>query len=47
MVRATNNIDNLNTYGLGIAQNGGGSDGQEYTFPNQSLNVTIFNRICF
>ncbi|MFK7922851.1 MAG: T9SS type A sorting domain-containing protein [Bacteroidia bacterium] len=28
-----NNIANLSIYGLGSANNGGGTDGQEYTFP--------------
>lgn len=29
-----NNIANLSTYGLGVANNGGGTDGQEFTFPS-------------
>ncbi|MEL6845029.1 MAG: nuclease, partial [Bacteroidota bacterium] len=28
-----NNIANLSTYGLGSANNGGGTDGEEFTFP--------------
>ncbi|MEL6132278.1 MAG: lamin tail domain-containing protein, partial [Bacteroidota bacterium] len=34
---ATQDIPNLSLYGLGCANNGGGSDGQEYTFPNVSI----------
>ncbi|MFK7755906.1 MAG: hypothetical protein AB8B53_03120 [Flavobacteriales bacterium] len=30
---ATDDIADLTLYGIGIANNGGGSDGQEYTFP--------------
>jgi len=32
-VLALNNIDDLSLYGIGVANNGGGTDGQEYTFP--------------
>lgn len=32
-VYAINNIADLSVYGLGSANNGGGSDGQEFTFP--------------
>ncbi|MCB0691828.1 MAG: hypothetical protein KDC16_09295, partial [Saprospiraceae bacterium] len=32
-VCAINDIPDLSIYGIGIANNGGGSDGQEYTFP--------------
>lgn len=28
-----NDIDDLSDYGLGVANNGGGTDGQEFTFP--------------
>jgi hypothetical protein len=31
-----NNIPDLSIYGLGSANNGGGSDGEEFTFPNAS-----------
>lgn len=34
---AVNNITDLSTYGLGVANNGGGTDGQEYTFPQISV----------
>ena len=37
-VRAVQNISDLSIYGIGVANNGGGSDGQEYTFPAISLN---------
>ena len=30
---AVNDIPNLDLYGLGSADNGGGSDGQQFTFP--------------
>ena len=33
-LNVTGDIPNLNIYGIGIANNGGGTDGQEYTFPN-------------
>ena len=32
----THDIDDLTDYGIGVANNGGGSDGQEYTFPEGS-----------
>lgn len=35
---ANANIADLSEYGLGSANNGGGTDGQEYTFPVQSVN---------
>ncbi len=38
-VRALQNISDLSIYGIGIANNGGGTDGQEYTFPSISLNT--------
>ena len=34
---ATKNISDLSMYGIGVANNGQGSDGQEYTFPVMSL----------
>ena len=37
-VRAVQNISDLSIYGIGVANNGGGTDGQEYTFPSISLN---------
>ena len=36
-VKATQNISDLSIYGIGVANNGGGSDGQEYTFPAISV----------
>ena len=32
-----NNITDLSDYGIGVANNGNGGDGQEFTFPNISL----------
>lgn len=40
---ATDDIPNLSLFGLGCANNGGGSDGQEYTFPP----VAISKGTCF
>ena len=37
-LKANLNITNLSDYGIGIANNGGGTDGQEYDFPNIVLN---------
>lgn len=34
---ATADIADLSVYGLGIANNGGGTDGEEYTLPTQSV----------
>jgi hypothetical protein len=36
-VVATADIPDLSVYGLGIANNGGGTDGEEYSFPAQSV----------
>lgn len=36
-LQASANIANLNIYGIGVANNGGGSDGQEYRFPSVSI----------
>lgn len=36
-VRANRDIDDLSRYGLGVANNGGGTDGVEFTFPAISL----------
>ena len=36
-VLAVNDIENLSLYGIGVANNGGGTDGQEYTFPAVSV----------
>ncbi len=35
---ATEDIADLSLYGVGSANNGGGSDGEEFTFPNGALN---------
>lgn len=37
-----NNISDLSLYGLGSANNGGGTDGQEFTFPAISANAGDF-----
>jgi len=34
---ATDAIADLSTYGIGVANNGGGTDGQEYTFPADAI----------
>lgn len=36
-VVATADISDLSEYGVGVANNGGGTDGEEYTFPAQSV----------
>jgi hypothetical protein len=36
---ATGNIDDLALYGIGVANNGGGTDGQEYTFPEMTVSA--------
>ena len=36
---ANGNIKNLSSYGIGIANNGNGSNGQEYRFPNLSVSA--------
>jgi hypothetical protein len=35
-------IFDLSAYGLGLANNGGGSDGQEYTFPSDAVAANTF-----
>ena len=37
IVKALADIEDISVYGLGTATNGGGTDGQEYTFPVQSM----------
>lgn len=37
-VRANRDIADLSIYGLGVANNGGGTDGQEFTFPAGPVN---------
>ena len=39
---ALENIPDLSQYGVGSANNGGGSDGQEFTFPSDSLSAGTF-----
>ncbi len=34
---ASNDIADLSVYGIGVANNGGGTDGQEYTFPAMAV----------
>jgi len=46
MFTANQNISNLSTYGFGSAQNGGGSDGEEYTFPSISINAGQHVIVC-
>ena len=43
---ADQSVNDLSIYGLGIANNGGGTDGQEYTFPNVSVNSGDHILIC-
>ncbi len=38
-VVATGDIADLSAYGIGVANNGGGSDGEEYTFPAQAVSA--------
>ena len=38
MLTANQSISDLSQYGIGSATNGGGTDGQEYTFP--AVNVS-------
>ncbi|MDC6470785.1 plastocyanin/azurin family copper-binding protein, partial [Flavobacteriales bacterium] len=46
MLTANQNIFDLSTYGFGSAGNGGGSDGEEYTFPNISINAGQHVIVC-
>ena len=39
MLTANQNISDLSAYGVGSANNGGGTDGQEYTFPAVSVSA--------
>ncbi len=39
---ADENIPDLSIYGIGVANNGGGTDGQEFTFPSDSANTGDF-----
>ena len=38
-VLVVNDIADLSLYGIGVANNGGGTDGQEYTFPAVSVSA--------
>jgi|GEM_PF-709819 uncharacterized protein YjdB len=38
-VRVDSAIAHLNIYGIGVANNGGGTDGQEYTFPDVAVSA--------
>lgn len=42
---AINPISDLSIYGFGSANNGGGSDGEEFTFPAVSLNAGEYYRV--
>ena len=46
MLTANQNISDLSTYGFGSAGNGGGSDGEEYTFPSISINAGQHIIVC-
>ena len=39
---ATADITDLSVYGVGFAQNGGGTDGQEFTFPNDAVSAGTY-----
>ena len=38
-VIANSSISDLSVFGIGVANNGGGTDGQEYTFPSMSVSA--------
>ena len=38
-VKATSSITDLSIYGIGVANNGGGTDGEEYSFPVMSVSA--------
>ena len=46
MLTANQSISDLSTYGMGSANNGGGTDGQEYTFPAVSVSAGEHIVIC-
>ena len=46
MLTANQNISDLSTYGFGSAGNGGGSDGEEYTFPSISISAGQHIIVC-
>ena len=46
MLTANQNISDLSTYGFGCANNGVGSQGEEYTFPNISINAGQHIIVC-
>ena len=43
---ANNSINDLSIYGIGIANNGGGTDGEEYTFPSISVSAGDHILVC-
>ncbi len=44
---AINDVSDLSTYGMGVANNGGGTDGQEYYFPAGTLTAGQFYYVVF
>ena len=38
-LKVNSSISDLSLYGIGVANNGGGTDGQEYTFPVLSVSA--------
>ena len=46
LLTANQSISDLSIYGFGSATNGGGSDGQEYTFPAISINAGQHIIVC-
>ena len=44
---ATDNIQDLSLYGVGFAQNGGGTDGKEFTFPADALTAGDFIYVAY
>jgi hypothetical protein len=45
-VKASQSITDLSLFGIGVANNGGGSDGQEYTFPAISVSAGDHIIVC-
>ena len=46
MLTANQSISDLSAYGVGSANNGGGTDGQEYTFPAVSVSAGQHAVLC-
>ena len=42
-----NDISDLSSYGLGSANNGGGSDGEEFTFPAEAATAGSFIYVAY